>query len=133
MGLKNKVIDLLEIAKYAPSGGNLQPWKVYMMENIDSIKLIICIDKQMEIGQYVDLGMFIQNIKLLSSESGLNYSQIKFFNPTHSNSNTSSTIRELLKIPLHEIMVCSFLIKQGIQKQSKKKEICTEFIIVPKL
>eukprot|EP01083_Nonionella_stella_P304051 1054901_1 len=71
------LIKLLEIAKYAPSGGNLQPWKIYLIDNDGkeegkwSLRLVITIDNQMEIGQFVDLGAIIQNIKLLSPQFGL--------------------------------------------------------------
>eukprot|EP00483_Globobulimina_turgida_P012603 UN12626 len=133
--------QLLEIAKYAPSGGNLQPWTVYLMDKKQKDKpiltfsthMVFSIDKQMEIGQYADLGMFIQNIKLLCGEYGLSSSKIHFLN----SSLNSQKIRDLFSIPTHEIIFCIMEIRTGInfnntrnydQKLSKIK-----FILSPKL
>ncbi|GLQ06749.1 nitroreductase [Sneathiella chinensis] len=134
--------DILETAKWAPSGGNLQPWKVQvlagaplqalvddvrqkLMSNVQEepeyhvyppeltepyrtrrrvvgqqlyeligvpredtpgklrqlaknfeffgapVGLFFVIDRQMEIGQFADMGMFMQNIMLLAREKGL--------------------------------------------------------------
>lgn len=136
------VRDILETAKWAPSGGNLQPWNVHVLsgdvlaELVEEVRskltaqvsevqdyniyppdlkdpyrtrrrdlgqalydlievprddtpgklrqlarnfeffgapvgLFFVMDRQMEIGQYVDLGMFMQNIMLLAREKGL--------------------------------------------------------------
>ncbi len=136
------VIDILETAKWAPSGGNLQPWNVHVLtgeplkaftEDIQQklsangeedpeyqvyppdlkdpyktrrrvvgqalyeligvprddtpgklkqlaknfeffgapVGMFFVMDRQMEIGQYVDLGMFMQNIMLLARDKGL--------------------------------------------------------------
>jgi len=139
---KDTVLEILEIAKWAPSGGNLQPWSVQVLAG-DPLKALIAnirekhqnsvvetpefdnyppdlkdpyktrrrvvgqalydligvprhdtpgkmrqlaknyeffdapvgmffvMDRQMEIGQYTDLGMFMQNIMLLARDKGL--------------------------------------------------------------
>lgn len=139
---KDLVIEILEAAKRAPSGGNLQPWNVHVLtgaplnaliEDIDGklkagatevpeynvyppdlvdpyrtrrrvlgqalyeligvarddlpgklkqlsrnfrffdapVGLFFVLHRQMEIGQYADLGMFMENIMLLAREHGL--------------------------------------------------------------
>ena len=97
LSFKQKLIKMLQIAKYAPSGGNLQPWKVYIINNnnnnINSIKLIITIDQEMEIGQYGDLGMFASNIKLLSPHFGLNCGNIKFISSISNQENIFCVIQ----------------------------------------
>mmetsp|Transcript_22236 Transcript_22236/g.35647 ORF Transcript_22236/g.35647 Transcript_22236/m.35647 type:complete len:127 (+) Transcript_22236:33-413(+) len=118
--LQSKVADLLQVAKYAPSGGNLQPWKVYMIadeETLQSkrIKLIVAIDEQMEIGQYADLGAFIQNIRLLCPEHQLAVaSPIRFFDvDSHGMDATTQPYRELFNIPRHELIFCEMELKQA--------------------
>jgi nitroreductase len=136
------VREILELAKWAPSGGNLQPWQVQVLggsvmvsfqaevqekllsHNIEEpeynvyppdlkapyktrrrvvgqalyeligvpredtpgklrqlaknfqffdapVGLFFVMDRQMEIGQYADLGMFLQNIMLIARDKGL--------------------------------------------------------------
>ena len=122
--LQKRILDLLETAKYAPSGGNLQPWKVYIpdAENEREMQLIFGIDKQMEIGQYSDIGMIIQNIKMLCPERGLSCSKIKFF---ESDTETKS-IRNLFNVPDHDRIFCSVTISVSERNQ-------TSFILTPKL
>lgn len=139
---KDIIEDILETAKWAPSGGNLQPWAVHVLVGdalqtfVGSVQdamlagkletpeyetyppelkdpyrtrrrdvgqalyeligvprsdtpgklrqlaknyeffgapvgLFFVMDRQMEIGQYADLGMFLQNIMLLARDKGL--------------------------------------------------------------
>eukprot|EP01084_Bolivina_argentea_P095746 172120_1 len=133
MTLKDTIMNMLEIAKYAPSGGNLQPWIVYLIatennKRNDSMEMIFTIDKQMEQGQYADLGMFVENIKLLCPEYGLNSSHITFFQ-----SQKIKQIQDLLKIPSHEVIFCSMKIAKGTKKQNKRKMSKSNHILVPKL
>ncbi len=169
---KETIVKILETAKYAPSGGNLQPWKVYVVagaardelirrveekrkthkrgegfeyhvyppdlkEPYDSrrfkcgedmygtmgikredkkarvahfirnyqffdapVGLIFTIDRQMEWGQWADLGMFIQNVMLLAKEHGLDTCAQESWAGWH------QTLTGFLDIPDHDMVFC---------------------------
>lgn len=44
--------DLLRISSYSPSGGNLQPWKVYLVEGMIRDELIKKIEDKMKIKEF---------------------------------------------------------------------------------
>ena len=163
--------EILELAKWSPSGGNLQPWKVHVlaganlsgfvadinnklisgqMEDAEydiyppeltepyrtrrrvvgqdlydligvsredtagkmkqlaknfsffgaPIGMFFVIDRQMEIGQYVDLGMFMQNIMLLARERGLHTC------PQEAWARWPKSIAQHLKLPDNEMVFC---------------------------
>jgi nitroreductase len=163
---------ILETAARAPSGGNLQPWKVYVLagaardglvrriadarkelplgekpeyhiyppqlcepyrtrrfrvgeqmytalgiprESKDArlvafarnweffgapIGMIFTIDRQMQQGQWADLGMFMQNIMLLAREHGLHTCPQEAWAVWH------RVIREYLNVPENEMIFC---------------------------
>eukprot|EP01083_Nonionella_stella_P075917 206612_1 len=141
------MIKLLEIAKYAPSGGNLQPWKIYLIDSDGkkegkwSLRLVITIDKQMEIGQYVDLGAIIQNIKLLSPQFGLDCAAtattISFLHLV-TNETSRKQIRDLVEIPDHEKIFCELQIRrrrtEGAKRETKRNiKSANDFIFIPNL
>lgn len=163
--------EILETAKWAPSGGNLQPWKVHVLtgkvlsdfvagintklmsgqmetmeyniypseltepyrtrrrdlgqdlydligvpreDKVGKLKqlaknfsffdapvgLFFVIDRQMEIGQYVDLGMFMQNIMLLARQKGLHTC------PQEAWAQWPRSIAEQLNLPDNEMVFC---------------------------
>ena len=168
--------EILDIARRAPSGGNLQPWLVYVLNGdvrdrfvkliearlVDHpmgetpdyhvyppdlqqpyrgrrsrvgqmlyellgvpredragklahfarnyrffdapAALIFTIDRNMEPGQWVDLGLFMQNIMLLAREYGLATC------PQEAWAVWSGAIREFCKVPDNEIVFCGLAI-----------------------
>jgi len=164
--------SILEVAKHAPSGGNLQPWHVYvlagkplgefleiiraklpgsprgegaeydvypkeitepyrarrykcgedMYATIDvpredkfarlkqfarnyelfgaPVALFFAIDRQMGVGQWADLGMFMQNIMLLAREHGLHTCAQEAWAVWH------KTVEAYLGIPPHLMFFC---------------------------
>ena len=167
---KEDVIDILEQAKRAPSGGNLQPWKVYVLagefrdrlvstvaeksainpvgdgaeydiyppqltdpyrtrrrdvgsdlyqligipredkmakfaqlaKNFEffgaPVGLIFTIDRQMGLGQWADLGMFMQNVMLMAKSKGLDTCAQEAWAVWH------KTIADIAEIPEEEMV-----------------------------
>ena len=86
--------EVLDAARWSPSGGNLQPWKVIAItgaerttvmalaqaaqaagkpseEGSDPVGLIFVIDRRMGRAQWAHLGMFMQSLALVAVERGL--------------------------------------------------------------
>jgi nitroreductase len=169
---RETVAEILKLALRAPSGGNVQPWRVYALlgeardelvrrvaekrktspmgeppeyhiyppkltepyrtrryrigeamyatmnipredkaARIDffqrnwqffgaPVGLIFTMDRQMQEGQWADLGMFMQNIMLLAREKGLHTCPQEAWATFH------SVIREYLSIPENEMIFC---------------------------
>ena len=169
---RETVEDILTLAARAPSGGNLQPWKVYallgeardeLVRRVVEVRktspmgtppeyhiyppaltepyktrrhrvgemmyatlnipredkaarigffqrnweffgapagLIFTIDRQMQQGQWADLGMFLQNIMLLAREHGLHTCPQEAWAMFH------PQIREYLNVPENEMIFC---------------------------
>ncbi|HEY4941664.1 MAG TPA: nitroreductase [Rhizomicrobium sp.] len=68
------------------------------------VGLIFSIDRQMQQGQWADLGMFIQSIMLLAREHGLHTCAQEAWAPYH------ETIRDYLKIPQEEMVFCGMAV-----------------------
>jgi nitroreductase len=66
--------------------------------------LIVSIDRQMQQGQWADLGMFLQSIMLLAREHGLHSCAQEAWAPFH------EVIREYLGIPQEEMIFCGMAI-----------------------
>jgi nitroreductase len=64
------------------------------------VGLIISIDRQMQQGQWADLGMFLQSIMLLAREHGLDTCAQEAWAPFH------ETIRDYLGVPPEEMIFC---------------------------
>ena len=105
-----KLEQLVEAARWAPSAGNSQPWQFLLIndENMVSILktispgwleeapalIIMCINKKRETNwSYVDSGAAMQNILLSAESMGLGCCPIGSF--------VVPTITELLEIPVH--------------------------------
>ncbi|HEY5337237.1 MAG TPA: nitroreductase [Rhizomicrobium sp.] len=176
---RKTIEDILTLAMRAPSGGNLQPWKVYavlgearnelvrrvankrkvapmgtppeyhiyppnltepykarrhrvgemMYETLGIPRedkmariaffagnwdffgapagLIFTIDRQMQQGQWADLGMFLENIMLLAREHGLHTCPQEAWALFH------PEIREYLSVPDNEMIFCGMAIGVG--------------------
>jgi len=173
---RETVEEILALAARAPSGGNLQPWRVYVLlgEARDELVrrvalarkerpmgempeyhiyppelsepyktrrfrvgeamyatmsipredkaarlkffsgnwdffgapagLIVTIDRQMQQGQWADLGMFLQNVMLLAREHGLHTCPQEAWALWH------RIIREYLNVPANEMIFCGMAI-----------------------
>lgn len=169
---RKTVEAILEVARFAPSGANIQPWNVYVLGGVEKEKvsqallkahevardqhkseyqyyaselpepymsrrnefgrlfygslgiqqedlvaragqtsknygffgapigLIITIDRRLEIGSWLDLGMFIQNVMIAAGARGLQTCPQETFSKYH------ILLRELLHIPADEMVVC---------------------------
>ncbi|MBV9540100.1 MAG: nitroreductase, partial [Alphaproteobacteria bacterium] len=64
------------------------------------VGLIFSIDRQMQQGQWSDLGGFLQSIMLLAREYGLHTCAQEAWAPYH------EVIRECLKVPQEEMIFC---------------------------
>jgi nitroreductase len=68
------------------------------------VALIVSIDRQMQQGQWADLGMFLQSIMLLAREVGLHTCAQEAWAPFH------EVIREYLNVPPEEMIFCGMAI-----------------------
>jgi nitroreductase len=68
------------------------------------VALIVSIDRQMQQGQWADLGMFLQSIMLLAREYGLHTCAQEAWAPFH------EVIRDYLKVPQEEMIFCGMAI-----------------------
>lgn len=64
------------------------------------VGLIFTMDRQMQQGQWADLGMFLQNIMLMAREYGLHTCAQEAWAVWH------SVIREFLNVPANELVFC---------------------------
>jgi nitroreductase len=173
---RQTVEDILEVARFAPSGANIQPWRVYVLGGADKdrvsqallqahheardrhsseyqyyaqqlpepylsrreqfgrlfygalgiaqsdmagragqtaknygffgapVGLIIAIDRRLQVGSWLDLGMFVQNVMLAAGARGLQTCPQETFAKYH------AVLRELLPIPDQEMVVCGMSI-----------------------
>lgn len=191
------VREILDISRWAPSGGNLQPWKVHVLtgdplnafvSDVDDklmsgkmedpeyevyppkltepyrtrrrvigqnlydligvaredkmgklqqlaknyqffgapVGLFFVIDRQMEIGQYVDLGIFLQSIMLKAREKGLHTCAQEAW------SSWPQTISQHLSLPENEMIFCGMALGYEdetaiINKLQSEREEVTEF------
>jgi nitroreductase len=104
------LLSLLEAARWAPSGGNKQPWLIVVVQESDNIQKIkmfspglsgdppvlffLCDDKTVEGGTHLmDIAMAAQNILLTAREQGLGSCPIRSFN--------QRAVQMLLDLPTH--------------------------------
>jgi nitroreductase len=170
------IVDILDVARFAPSGANIQPWRVYVVggkkkdeitrellkaheeacgqhsseyqyyasqlpepylsrrnqfgrlfygsldiQQSDAagrarqtaknyrffgapVGLIITIDRRLQVGSWLDLGMFIQNVMVAAGARGLQTCPQETFSKYH------ALLRSLLPIPPEEMVVCGMSI-----------------------
>jgi nitroreductase len=173
---KQTIVDILDVARFAPSGANIQPWRVYVVagakkEEISRaltqaheeapgqhsseyqyyasqlpepyssrrdqfgrlfygslgiqqsdmvarayqtsknygffgapVGLIVAIDRRLAVGNWLDLGMFIQNVMIAAGARGLQTCPQETFSKYH------ALLRILLPIPTEEMVVCGMSI-----------------------
>ena len=173
---RRTIEEILRVARYAPSGANIQPWHVYALagaskdrvsaallkahrearnehaseyeyysadlprpysarrQNFGSlyygslgiaqldleargnqtaknytffgapVGLIVTIDRRLEVGSWLDLGMFVQSVMLAAAGRGLQSCPQETFSKYH------KILRPLLSIPEEEIVVCGISI-----------------------
>jgi len=93
------------------------------------VGLIFTIDRQMQQGQWADLGMFMQNIMLLAREEGLHTCPQEAWAPWH------RIIREYLAIPDNEMVFCGMGIGYGdddapINQLESERAAIEEFLTI---
>jgi nitroreductase len=168
---RQTIVDILDVARFAPSGANIQPWRVYVVAGAKKeeiartlwkaheeardqhsseyryyasplpepyasrrdqfgrlfygslgiqqsdaaarmrqtsknygffgapVGLIIAIDRRLQVGSWLDLGMFIQNVMIAAGARGLQTCPQETFSKYH------ALLRTLLPIPSEEIVV----------------------------
>ncbi|MEH2470080.1 nitroreductase [Nitrobacteraceae bacterium AZCC 2161] len=173
---RQMVADILDVARFAPSGANIQPWRVYVVggakkdeisrallkaheeardrhsseyqyyasplpepyasrrdqfgrlfygslgiQQSDTVGrarqtsknyaffgapvgLIIAIDRRLQVGSWLDLGMFIQNVMIAAGARDLQTCPQETFSKYH------ALLRTLLPIPPEEMVVCGMSI-----------------------
>ena len=79
------------------------------------VGLIITIDRRLEVGSWLDLGMFVQNVMLAAVGRGLQSCPQETFSKYH------RTLRSLLSIPQEQIVVCGISI--GFAKDVTKNRL----------
>ncbi|MFB9262664.1 nitroreductase [Bradyrhizobium erythrophlei] len=176
---RRTIEQILGVARFAPSGANIQPWHVYVLagpvkerasaalleahetcrdEHVSEYKyyasdlpepylkrrqefgrlfygslgiaqtdidarsrqtaknyaffgapvgLIVTIDRRLEVGSWVDLGMFVQNVLLAAAGRGLQSCPQETFAKYH------RILRPLLSIPAEQMVVCGISIGRG--------------------
>jgi nitroreductase len=127
---KKDILRLLEAAVWAPSGGNVQPWKFYVVTNPEKkdglfeasyrqeyileapVSIVICIDQARAKAKYGDRGLnlyaiqdtaaAIQNILLSATTAGLGTCWIGAFDEKKAQSclNLESNLRPVAIIPV---------------------------------
>lgn len=83
------VREIIELAARAPSGHNIQPWRVYGVTGEPRARLwerqmqrnyvffdapaglFVTMDRRLNTGSYIDIGMFLQNLLLAARGRGL--------------------------------------------------------------
>jgi branched-chain amino acid transport system substrate-binding protein len=78
-----------------------------------SARLIVTIDRRLEVGSWIDLGMFIQNVMLAAAGRGLQSCPQETFAKYH------RILRSLLSIPDEQMVVCGISI--GCAKDEAKR------------
>ena len=79
------------------------------------VGLIITIDRRLEVGSWLDLGMFVQNVMLAAAGRGLQSCPQETFSKYH------RILRSLLSIPQEQIVVCGISI--GFAKDVTKNRL----------
>ncbi|WP_063691351.1 nitroreductase [Bradyrhizobium stylosanthis] len=183
---RQTIEEILRVARYAPSGANIQPWHVYVLTgeirrsvsaalleahetsrdaHVSEYKyyasdlpdrylrrrqefgrlfygslgihqadaegrsrqtaknysffgapvgLIVTIDRRLEVGSWLDLGMFVQNVMLAAAGRGLQSCPQETFAKYH------RILRPLLSIPAEQIVVCGISVgKARVQSQDR--------------
>jgi nitroreductase len=179
---RQTIADILDVARFAPSGANIQPWRVYAVagtkkqeisqtllqahqeardqhaseyryyaaslpepyasrrdqfgrlfygslgiQQSDAIArawqtsknygffgapvgLIFAIDRRLQVGSWLDLGMFIQNVLIAAAARGLQTCPQETFSRYH------ALLRTLLPIPPEEMVVCGMSVGFGMDE-----------------
>ena len=77
------------------------------------VGLIVTIDRRLEVGSWLDLGMFIQNVLLATTGRGLQACPQETFSKYH------RILRSLLSIPAEQMVVCGISIGHAKNKDAR--------------
>ncbi len=75
------------------------------------VGLIVTIDRRLEVGSWLDLGMFIQNVMLAAAGRGLQSCPQETFAKYH------RILRPLLSIPAEQMVVCGISVGRGRRQE----------------
>jgi nitroreductase len=93
----------LEIAQADVGARSRQTAKNYTFFGAP-VGLIVTIDRRLEVGSWLDLGMFVQNVMLAAAGRGLQSCPQETFSKYH------RILRPLLSIPAEQMVVCGISI-----------------------
>jgi nitroreductase len=77
------------------------------------VGLIVTIDRRLEVGSWLDLGMFVQNVMLAAAGRGLQSCPQETFSKYH------RILRPLLSIPAEQMVVCGISIGHAKNKAAR--------------
>jgi hypothetical protein len=131
--MHTKIVDILEIAVYAPSGENSQPWRFEISKDILYIYNLPKRDNPVynyrQRGSYIAHGALIQNIKIISPSFGLIPEVVLF--PDHENKDL------IAQVSFHETVSVKseweVVIKQRSTNRKKYKNEKLDIAILEKL
>jgi nitroreductase len=78
------------------------------------VGLLVTIDRRLEVGSWLDLGMFVQNVMLAAASRGLQSCPQETFAKYH------RILRSLLSIPAEQIVVCGISIGRSKEKTRER-------------
>ncbi|MDQ8727401.1 nitroreductase [Bradyrhizobium sp. LHD-71] len=78
------------------------------------VGLIVTIDRRLEVGSWLDLGMFVQNVMLAAAGRGLQSCPQETFSKYH------RILRPLLSIPPEQMVVCGISIGRARVQETKR-------------
>jgi nitroreductase len=78
------------------------------------VGLLVTIDRRLEVGSWLDLGMFVQNVMLAAASRGLQSCPQETFAKYH------RILRSLLSIPAEQIVVCGISIGRSKEKTKER-------------
>lgn len=134
---------LVEAARWAPSGGNLQPWKFVIVTSkkmLGAIKMMspgiirdlppaliaLCHDEKRMVGgretQLIDMGAAMQNILLMAHALGFGACPIASFD--------SESVAELMNLPSHVKPVLLICIGKPVDNPKPPPKLSMEELVV---
>lgn len=134
---------LVDAARWAPSGGNLQPWKFVIVTNkkmLEAIKMmspgiirnlppaliVLCHDEGRMVGggetQLLDMGAAMQNILLMAHALGLGACPIASFD--------SESLAELMDLPGEIKPVLLICVGKPVEKPDPPLKLAIEDVVI---
>jgi len=133
-----KLMLLVEAARWAPSAGNSQPWEFLLINDEDMVSalkavspgwlfdvpalMVVCINRERETDwSYFDVGAAMQNVLLCAHSLGLGCCPIGSF--------IVQVLRELLEIPEHLVPVLLITVGYPAEKPPATTRLSPEKLV----